>query len=67
MRIWKDYFRIEEVSTRTSTGLYDFEFFLVDIKNMVVVGKYRDYRYAVNRAKFKFKRMMKQIERTLLR
>jgi hypothetical protein len=39
---------------------------LIDKKSGQVVGQYDNYIYAVNRAKFKFKRQMRYIDRMLL-
>jgi hypothetical protein len=79
---WKDLFEIEKRITigavqksswfRTIFGTDGFEpkteerWFIVDKCTNEVVGKYDDYYYAINRAKYKFKRKMRSIDRMLL-
>ena|ERR1700677_2784402 len=41
-------------------------FFLIDKRTGEVLGRYDSLEYTVNRAKFKFKRMMRAIDRKLL-
>ena len=55
-RFWqdKDLYKIEE------------RFYVIDRRTNEVVGKYDDYYYAINRAKYKFKRNMRSVDRMLL-
>lgn len=66
MTKWQDYFKIVDVDREEHDMFYTFEYQLVVIANDKIVGTYKDEAYAKKQAKYKFRRMLKQVEKTLL-
>lgn len=66
MNKWNDYFQIIEVDREEHEMWYAYEYKLVVIANQQVVGTYKDEKYAKKQAKYKFRRILKQVEKTLL-
>lgn len=78
---WKDIFEIERRDAKgTRSSVTEFlmgfwtpssdskakRFYLIDKQTREVVGQYYDLEYTINRAKFKFKRRMRAVDRLLL-
>lgn len=68
MTKWEDYFELSTISPDTPE--YDSsKWWQVQLKIKVsgqVVGVYQDFKYAEKQAKYKFKKIIKQVEKTLL-
>lgn len=70
MQRWQDYFTVIEV---TSSSDDDVLFTMNGVRyNLVdrdgnVVAVYRDHRYAVKQAKYRYKKLSKKLEKILLR
>jgi len=64
---WKDFFRIEELDGITMENNFwvETEYLLIDIDGKLH-GNYRDKKYAVKQAKYKFKRLQSRLEKILL-
>lgn len=70
MTKWQDYFDVVPVTPKDQDASdwmlgYNQEYAIVD-KNDVVIGTYKDYKYAIKQAKYKFKKIMSGVERILL-
>lgn len=42
------------------------KFLVIRLHDNVIIGAYRDFRYAKKQAKFRFKKMQKKVEKLLL-
>jgi hypothetical protein len=66
MTKWQDYFTVEEY-TQESVDLSYFHRYKLIVKSTgQIVGNYKDMTYACKQAKYKFKKMSKQVEEILL-
>ena len=74
MTKWQDYFTIHEVDNHDTRDLNDEDswmthpFWLFEVRdpNNKVVGTYKDEKYAKKQARYKFKKMMANVEKILL-
>lgn len=66
MTKWEDYFIVEEVDLDVWNKHYPNVIKLAIKSTGQPVGWYKDTRYAEKQAKYKFKKIIKQVEKTLL-
>lgn len=66
MTKWQDYFTVEEVDLDVWNKHYPNVMKLYIKSSGQIIGWYKDRRYAEKQAKYKFKKMIKQVEKTLL-
>jgi len=73
MKTWEDMFVIARVQVQKRGqkrfnlwNIADDEFHLTLISSNEVVGRYKDYKYCVKQAKYRFRKAMNKVERTLL-
>lgn len=66
MTKWEDYFKVEEVDFDQWDKQYPNTIKLSIRSTGQIIGWYKDSRYATKQAKYKFKKIMKQVEETLL-
>ena len=66
MTKWQDFYSIEEVDLDKWNKHYPNTIKLCIKSTGQIIGWYRDTRYAEKQAKYKFKKIIKQVEKTLL-
>lgn len=66
MNKWEDYFNIREKDMEEDSFFTWPGYELVITSTDTVIGHYKDFKYAKKQAKFKFKKMMRSVERILL-
>jgi hypothetical protein len=68
MENWKNYFEVKEVdeSEEEHWALDVFEYHLINKHTGEVLGIYKDKRYAEKQAKYKYKKILSKLEKSLL-
>lgn len=68
MKDWKNFFEIKEIDvSEEDNWMWDnYEYHLINKHSGEVIGKYKDQRYAEKQAKYKYKKILRKLEKTLL-
>lgn len=69
MKDWKNFFEIKEFTSSHEDDHWvfdNYEYHLINKHSGEVIGKYKDQRYAEKQAKYKYKKILRKLEKTLL-